>query len=163
MDVRNYPRGTMYRFAEFFNPEARPFVTFTVVDSTHPGQVVWTPPVMAGRPGGNAGHYRGRVAILVDERTQSHAEFSVMALRTAPENRVIGSQTAGADGNVTTLMLPGGVRTVFTGLGVYYPDGRATQRIGIVPDIEIRPTLAGLRAGRDEVLERALEYIRTGR
>ena len=118
---------------------------------------------MAGRRGGNKDYYRGRVAILVDERTQSHAEFSVMALRTAPENRVIGSQTAGADGNVTALMLPGGVRTVFTGLGVYYPDGRATQRIGIVPDIEIRTTLAGLRAGRDEVLERALEYIRTGR
>ncbi|HSA55684.1 MAG TPA: S41 family peptidase [Gemmatimonadaceae bacterium] len=163
MDVRNYPRSTMYRFAEFFNPDARPFVKFTVVDSTHPGQVVWTSHFMAGRAGGNAGHYRGRVAILVDERTQSHAEFSVMALRTAPDNKVIGSQTAGADGNVTALLLPGGVRTVFTGLGVYYPDGAATQRIGIVPDIEIRPTMEGLRAGRDEVLERALEYIRTGR
>jgi C-terminal processing protease CtpA/Prc len=55
------------------------------------------------------------------------------------------------------------IRTLFTGLGVYYPDGRPTQRIGIVPDIEVRPTLAGLRAGRDEVLERALEYLRTGR
>lgn len=163
MDVRNYPRGTMYQFAQFFNPDARPFVKFTIVDSTYPGQVVWTPPVMAGRPGGNEGHYRGRVGILMDERTQSHAEFSVMALRTAPENKVIGSQTAGADGNITPFTLPGGVRTLFTGLGVYYPDGTPTQRIGIVPDIEIRPTLAGLRAGRDEVLERALEYIRTGR
>jgi C-terminal processing protease CtpA/Prc len=163
MDVRNYPRGTMYRFAEFFNPDARPFVKFTVVDSTYPGQVVWISHVMAGRAGGNPEYYRGRVAILVDERTQSHAEFSVMALRTSPQNKVIGSQTAGADGNVTPFVLPGGVRTLFTGLGVYYPDGRATQRIGIVPDIEIRPTLKGLRSGRDEVLERALEYIRTGR
>lgn len=163
MDVRNYPRGTMYQFAQFFNPDARPFVKFTTVASTYPGQVVWSPPLMAGRPGGNEGHYRGRVAILVDERTQSHAEFSVMAWRTAPQNKVIGSQTAGADGNITPLSLPGGVSTLFTGLGVYYPEGTATQRIGIVPDIEIRPTLAGLRAGRDEVLERALEYIRTGR
>lgn len=163
MDVRNYPRGTMHLFALFFNPDARPFVKFTMVDSTYPGQVVWTPPVMAGRAGGNPDHYRGRVAILVDERTQSHAEFSVMALRTAPENKVIGSQTAGADGNITPFVLPGGVRTLFTGLGVYYPDGRATQRIGIVPDIEIRPTLRGVRSGRDEVLERALEYIKTGR
>jgi len=86
-----------------------------------------------------------------------------MALRTAPENKVIGSQTAGADGNVTYFQLPGGIRGLFTGLGVYYPDGRPTQRIGIVPDIEVRPTLAGIRAGRDEVLERALQYIRTGR
>ena len=163
MDVRNNPRSTLYHFARFFNPEARPFVKFARVDSTSPGQVVWEPPVMAGDARGNASSYRGRVAILVDERTQSHAEFSVMALRTAPENTVVGSQTAGADGNVTPLVLPGGIRTLFTGLGVYYPDGRETQRIGIVPDIEVRPTLAGLRAGRDEVLERALEYIRTGR
>jgi C-terminal processing protease CtpA/Prc len=153
----------MYLFAMFFNPKSVPFVKFTSVDSTYPGQVVWTPPYMAGRPNGNPDLYRGRVAILVDERTQSHAEFSVMALRTSPENKVIGSQTAGADGNVTPFVLPGGVRTVFTGLGVYYPDGRPTQRIGIVPDIEVRPTLSGVRAGRDEVLERALEYIRNGR
>ena len=163
MDVRNYPRGTMYRFAQFFNPEARPFVLFTGIDSTYPGQVAWFPGSRAGLPNGNQDHYRGRIAILVDERTQSHAEFTTMALRTSPQNKVIGSQTAGADGNVTSLVLPGGIRTGFTGLGVYYPDGRPTQRIGIVPDIEIRPTLSGLRAGRDEVLERALEYIRTGR
>ena len=163
MDVRNYPRGTMYFFAMFFNPTARPFVIFTAVDRTYPGQVTWTPPLMAGRAYGNEDYYRGRVAILMDERTISHAEFSVMALRTSPQNKVIGSQTAGADGNVTAFMLPGGIRTFFTGLGVYYPDGKATQRIGIVPDIEIRPTLSGVRAGKDEVLERALEYIRTGR
>lgn len=163
MDVRNYPRGTMYRFAQFLNPEARPFVIFTGIDSTYPGQVAFFPGARAGLPNGNPDHYRGRVAILVDERTQSHAEFTVMALRTSPQNKVIGSQTAGADGNVTPFALPGGIRTVFTGLGVYYPDGKPTQRIGIVPDIEIRPTLKGLRDGRDEVLERALEYIRTGR
>lgn len=163
LDVRNYPRGTMYRFAQFLNPDARPFVVFTGIDSTYPGQVAFFPGVRAGMPNGNPNHYRGRVAILVDERTQSHAEFTTMALRTSPQNKVIGSQTAGADGNVTPFVLPGGIRTLFTGLGVYYPDGRPTQRIGIVPDIEVRPTLRGLRDGRDEVLERALEYIRTGR
>jgi C-terminal processing protease CtpA/Prc len=163
MDVRNYPRGTMYLFARHLNPDARPFVKFTQVDLNYPGQVEWITATPAGSPSGNPSHYRGRIAILVDERTLSHAEFTVMALRTAPENKVIGSQTAGADGNVTTMSLPGGIRAAFTGLGVYYPDGTPTQRIGIVPDILIRPTLAGFRAGRDEVLERAVEYIRTGR
>lgn len=46
-----------------------------------------------------------------------------------------------------------------TGLGVFYPDKRPTQRIGIVPDIVVRPTIAGVRAGRDEVLEEALRQI----
>ena len=50
-----------------------------------------------------------------------------MALRTAPDNKVIGSQTAGADGNITRFFLPGGITALFTGLGVYYPDGRPTS------------------------------------
>ena len=45
------------------------------------------------------------------------------------------------------------------GPGVYYPDGRETQRIGIVPDLEVRPTIAGIRAGRDEVLEAAVRKV----
>ena len=162
MDVRNYPRSTMYQFARLFNPTARPFVKFTSVDSTFPGQVVWRAGPPAGPPAGNPEYYRGRIAILADERTQSHAEFTVMALRTSPENKVIGSATAGADGNITRLQLPGGITTLFTGLGVFYPDGKETQRIGLAPDIEARPTLRGTRAGKDEVLDRALEYLRTG-
>lgn len=46
-----------------------------------------------------------------------------------------------------------------TGLGIYYPDGRETQRIGIEPDIIVRPTIEGIREGRDEVMEKALEVI----
>jgi C-terminal processing protease CtpA/Prc len=161
LDVRNYPRGTLFHFAAFLNPAARPFVTFTLPDTTHPGMYrEFAPPILAGPRTAGTDHYRGRVAILVDERTQSHAEFTVMALQTAPENRVVGSQTAGADGNVVDLWLPGGIRTSFTGVGVYYPDGRQTQRVGIVPDIQVRPTAAGVAAGRDEVLERALAWVR---
>lgn len=48
---------------------------------------------------------------------------------------------------------------MISGIGVYYPDGRETQRIGIVPDIEVKPTIKGVKAGKDEVLEYAVEYI----
>lgn len=94
--------------------------------------------------------------------TQSHAEFSTMILQTFPNSKVIGSQTSGADGNVSKFNLAG-KPTVFTGLGVFYSDGRETQRIGIVPDIEVKPTIKGLQENRDEVLDRALEYIKTGK
>jgi C-terminal processing protease CtpA/Prc len=47
-----------------------------------------------------------------------------------------------------------------SGIGVYYLDGRETQRIGIVPDIEVKPTIKGIREGRDELLEKAIEIIR---
>src|SRR5690606_8662739 len=53
--------------------------------------------------------------------------------------------------------LPGGLAAAFTGLGVYYLDGTPTQRVGIVPDLHVTPTIEGLAAGRDEVLETALD------
>ena len=82
-----------------------------------------------------------------------------MAFRAGDKTTVIGSTTAGADGNVSRIDLPGGMRTVISGIGVYYPDGKETQRIGIVPDIEVTPTIEGIKSGRDEVLEKAIELI----
>jgi C-terminal processing protease CtpA/Prc len=52
---------------------------------------------------------------------------------------------------------------MISGIGVYYPDGKETQRIGIVPDIEVKPTIKGFRQGRDELLERAIKIINGGK
>jgi len=82
-----------------------------------------------------------------------------MALRAGDNTIIIGSQTQGADGNVSLIPLPGGLKTGISGLGVYYPDGRGTQRIGIVPDIEVKTTIQGIREGRDELLEKAIELV----
>ena len=79
-----------------------------------------------------------------------------MAFRAAANTTVVGSTTAGADGNVSAIPLPGGLRTMISGIGVFYPDGSPTQRVGIIPDLEVRPTIAGVREGRDEVLEAAV-------
>jgi C-terminal processing protease CtpA/Prc len=103
-----------------------------------------------------APRYTGRVVILVDETSISQPEFTAMALRAAPGAMVVGSTTAGADGNVSVVPLPGGLTTNITGIGVFYPDRSPTQRIGILPDLEVRPTIAGIRDGRDEVLEAAV-------
>lgn len=93
---------------------------------------------------------------MFNEETQSQAEFTIMGLELHPDALKIGSQTAAADGNVSYIYLPGNIRTAFSGLGVFYPDGRETQRIGIVPDIKFHPTIEGVRAGKDEMLEYAL-------
>jgi len=92
-------------------------------------------PVSAGPETHNSDYYKGRVILLVNEKTQSHAEFTCMSFQQAPDVTVIGSQTAGADGNITKFTVPGGVTTTFSSLGIYYPDGSPTQRIGIVSDI----------------------------
>ena len=68
--------------------------------------------------------YKGKIVILVNEVTQSHAEFTTMCLQTAKNALVIGSQTSGADGNVSKIPFVGGFGSMITGLGVYYPDGQ---------------------------------------
>jgi C-terminal processing protease CtpA/Prc len=82
-----------------------------------------------------------------------------MAFRAAPHTTIIGSTTAGADGNVSEIVLPGGLNTSISGIGVYYPNGKLTQRVGIVPDITVTPTIESIKADRDEVLEKAIEFI----
>jgi C-terminal processing protease CtpA/Prc len=48
---------------------------------------------------------------------------------------------------------------MISGIGVFYPDHRATQRVGITPDILVTATLAGIKAGKDEVLDRAVHEL----
>lgn len=50
-----------------------------------------------------------------------------------------------------------------SGIGVYYPDSRATQRIGILPDIKAEQTTKGIQIHQDEVLDRAIEFIEKGK
>lgn len=127
------------------------------MDLTTPGLFYWGPVLQVGTKKPN--YYKGKVVILINESTQSNAEYTTMAFRVAPNATVVGSTTAGADGNVSAFFLPGGIRTMISGIGVYYPDGTETQRVGIIPDIEVKPTIAGVKAGRDELLEKAIEII----
>jgi C-terminal processing protease CtpA/Prc len=48
---------------------------------------------------------------------------------------------------------------MISGIGIYYPDGKGTQRVGIIPDIEVKPTIKEILEGRDEMLEKAIEII----
>jgi C-terminal processing protease CtpA/Prc len=47
----------------------------------------------------------------------------------------------------------------FTGQSVRHPDGRQLQRVGLIPDLAVLPTIPGIQAGRDEVLEAAITYL----
>ena len=102
--------------------------------------------------------YKGKVIILVNETSQSHAEFTAMILQTGDNAITIGSQTSGADGNVDRFEMVGGYKTMITGIGIFYPDETETQRKGIKIDIEVKPTIQGIIDRKDEVLERAIEY-----
>jgi C-terminal processing protease CtpA/Prc len=157
IDIRNYPSdNVMFTLGALLVDQESPFVRFTEPELSTPGAFRWTSPVSLAP---KAPHYTGKVAILIDEISQSSAEYTAMAFRSARTAVVVGSTTAGADGNMSDFSLPGGQRSGISGIGVFYPDKTPTQRVGIVPDIEARPTVAGVLSGRDEVLETALRYI----
>ena len=158
-DVRNYPRETIGQVMPYLNGNpATDFAQFLVPDLTYPGMLKIGPAERVGYK--NQQCFRGKVIILQNEETQSQAEFTIMALQTVPNVTVIGSQTAGADGGYVKIPLPGGYQATLTGQGIYYPDGRETQRVGIAPDVVVYPTIRGIQAGRDEVLERAIDVAR---
>lgn len=129
---------------------------FTNGNVDNPGEFTFTSNLEIPSQGKN---YKGKLVVLVNELSQSQAEYTSMAFRAGDNTTIIGSTTAGADGNVSAIMLPGGLRTMISGIGVYYPNGRETQRIGIVPDIEVQPTIEGIKQGKDELLEKAIEII----
>ena len=157
IDIRNYPSEfVVFALGSLLVKDQTPFARFTEGDLSTPGAFHWANSLSLTP---QTPHYSGKIVILVDENSMSQAEYTSMAFRAAHGAIVIGSTTAGADGNVSPFALPGGVRTMISGIGVFYPDKAPTQRIGIVPNVEVTPTIAGIRAGRDEVLEEALRQI----
>ena len=104
-------------------------------------------------------HYGGPVVVLVNEKTFGGSEDICIYLKNAGRVTFVGGQTAGCNGNRTWLSLPGGGRLWFTGMRVKFGDGSRFQNVGIVPDVPVAPTVEGTRAGRDEVLESAIQVL----
>ena len=103
--------------------------------------------------------YRGKTIMLIDDGAISQSEHTGLFFEAANGTTFIGRPTMGANGDVTTLTVPGGISISFSGHDVRYVDGRLLQRVGLVPHIEVRPTIQGIRDGRDEVLERAKKFL----
>jgi len=158
IDMRCYPSDfIVFTLGSYLLPSPVPFVKFSKGSISQPGLFTIGKDLVVGKI--NKDFYKGKVVIIVNETTISNAEYTTMALRTAPEVTIIGSTTAAADGNVSQIVLPGNIPTGISGIGVYYPDGRETQRVGIVPQVEIKPTIEGIIEGKDELLEKAIAII----
>jgi C-terminal processing protease CtpA/Prc len=168
LDLRGYPEGTGWIIASRLARRAGPIVAAHIRRPLYigpPGDAPETwetldqtvPPLERGRS-----KYEGPVFVLIDERAVSQAEHAGLFLEAAADVTFVGSPTEGADGDITWFFLPGGLSVRFTGQDVRWPDGRQLQRVGLQPDVPVTPTIAGLRAGRDEVLEAAIALARRG-
>lgn len=165
LDMRGYPLFSGRQLAARLNVKGAALgpVSYQNVALAHPAaaglQLAYQDHLFAPR----GALYRGKVIMLIDEHSQSHAEHVGLLLEAAADVTFIGAPSAGANGDMRWVTLPGNVQVSYSGYEVRHADGRQLQRVGIVPQIAVAPTVAGLRAGRDEVLQRALEFIRDGR
>jgi C-terminal processing protease CtpA/Prc len=166
-DGRGYPKGTAWAIAPRLAAEngvkaaliQRPVVMMPDGASGEIASQSITYSFVQSIPLTEKWRYGGKTVMLIDERALSQAEHTGLFFEAANNTKFVGSHTAGANGDVTHFVVPGGVYISFTGASVSHADGRQLQRIGLVPHIEVKPTIKGIQAGRDEVLEAAVAYV----
>ncbi|MFT3903504.1 MAG: S41 family peptidase [Niabella sp.] len=171
IDLRRYPGTFMpYAYDWWLKPSKSAFLKTSKFDFRRPGRFYFLSNDANGydplRDKGTDGkprntvRYKGGIAILVNSGTISQGELTAMAFRSIPGAVVVGSTTAGADGTVTPVPLPGNIKTLISGTGIYYPDGSETQQVGIKIDSFCTPTIAGIKQGKDELLLKAVEILK---
>jgi C-terminal processing protease CtpA/Prc len=102
---------------------------------------------------------RPRVVFLTGPDAVSYGESTLGIVECNGLGPMVGSPTAGTDGNMNWIPIPGGFAFRFTGMKVTKCDGSTLQGVGFRPNVSVEPTLRGVREGRDEVLERALPLV----
>ncbi len=100
-----------------------------------------------------------RVAFLTDGRAISAAETYLGIIEHYKLAQIVGDATAGTNGNVNPIRLPGGYSISWTGMKVLKHDGSRHHGVGILPTIPVHRTIRGVAEGRDEVLERGIEAV----
>lgn len=162
-DMRGYPKGTAWSIAPRINTNkavyGASFRRAQLPRYAESGGYYFDQEL----PKTDKALYTGKTVMLIDDRAISQSEHSGLFYEMANGTKFIGSNTAGANGDVTNFPLPGGFTVGFTGHDVRHADGRQLQRVGLVPDVRVEPTIKGIREGKDEVLARAIAYINTGK
>lgn len=166
-DMRGYPDWGGFAFTyvyRYFAPKENWFGKYyeqnlndlgTYVYRSEP--IVYFPDI----PDKTTHKYEGKVFILVNQATQSMSEWNTINFQHVfPQAITIGEQTAGADGDMKYLTLPGGYSFGFTANAVFYPDNQLTQKVGVKIDEIIHYTDADILNQRDIPFEMILKAMK---
>jgi hypothetical protein len=104
---------------------------------------------------------RTKIVILSSPSNMSYKESIIKTAQLNNLATIVGETTAGASGSINFSTLPSGLKVGWTGMKAVHLDGSQLHLKGIKPNIMVTPTLEGLKAGKDEVLDKALEYLKT--
>ncbi|MGB5663514.1 S41 family peptidase, partial [Eudoraea sp.] len=98
-----------------------------------------------------------QIIFITDGRAISYAESFMGYIEGYKLGNIVGQPTAGTNGNINPFELPGGYSLSWTGMKVIKHDGTQHHAIGIIPDIYVSRTIEGIKAGKDEFLDKAIE------
>jgi len=166
-DLRGYPQTmVVFALAHLLGDEKKDVVRYFYPNKKYPGTFINAknsqhlrfgfvkPFVLFQKP------YKGKMIVLIDASTMSQSEtFGMIFKAYSNDVTFVGIPTAGANGDVSTIYLPGGIAFNFSSIDWHYPDGSQQQRIGIIPDILVKESAKDLMSGKDLILERAIQYI----
>lgn len=103
--------------------------------------------------------FKGKIVFITNASAISWAETLLSMVEAYRLGTIIGTQTAGTNGDCNRLKLPGGYSFAFTGIKTLKHDGSPHHGTGIIPEIQVHRTIKGISEKRDEFLEKALELI----
>ncbi len=99
------------------------------------------------------------VALLVDQYSRSAAELTPAALQEAGRAVVVGEHTGGSVLISQDTRLPDGGRLTLSRADYITAGGVRLEKRGVTPDVIVARTLEDRRAGRDPMLDAALEAL----
>ena len=100
-----------------------------------------------------------KVVFIIAAQAISQAECYLGIVEHYHLGELVGEPTAGTNGNINPFVLPGGYYVTWTGLRVLKHDGSPHHGVGILPTVPVSRTIAGVAAGKDELLERAIDLL----
>jgi C-terminal processing protease CtpA/Prc len=156
-DMRGYPRGILRESIAHCIDTAVGSAFWCVPQQFYPDQsdTMWDITSWSVEPA--APRFTKNIIHITDGRAISAAETYMGIIEAYHIGDIVGSPTAGTNGNINPFPLPGGYSISWTGMRVLKHDGSRHHGVGISPTINIEPTIKGIRDGKDEVLEKAIE------
>jgi len=162
LDLRGYPANRNYKVLQHLSADSLTEMHIATPQFIYPDQT----PRAGSRTDRDIFPPRtpqitGDVAFLTDARAVSAPEGMLAVVKHHDLGIVVGQATAGANGGINPFKLPGGYTIHWTGQRVRKHDGSQHHLVGIRPNVKATRTIEGVRNGRDEILQRALEVLQS--
>jgi C-terminal processing protease CtpA/Prc len=103
--------------------------------------------------------FHGRIAVLVNEWTNSAGEMAAQFAKDTKLATVVGCKTEGNALGSTMFNVGGGYKLYLPIFGWYSPDGTYLERSGVIPDAAVDIDPKELACGQDAQLRASIEVV----